>query len=610
MLRSCPTTVCSRAAFALLIAQAGILVSVAQEPAIHRIDATNTQPGQTATLSVHGENLTNVLALWTPFAEFSPLPPAEPPNDKLAVFEGFVPPDAAVGVHLARVITQQGVSGAAALVVDDLPFTASGAAEDPSSPVMLRTADSTNGFVNPLATKYFSLELPADEAVRIEVFARRLSSDLDPVLRLTSALGSEVAFCDDVAGLEGDARIEFTPATAGRYLLELRDVRYGGSPRHFFHLRIGGRDLDIAASRRPVACDAYTRCDTEPNNARESATPVAAETRLVFGAFDTAGDSDWFRVSGTANQPLCVTARTREFGSPADVVLQLWNADGSMLAENDDTAPGDAQLATTLPADGDYFLAVNELTQHGGSSWTYVLEWNQGPGRIEVTSAADHVTVPHSGSASLTLNVKRIGHSGPLRIVTTGLPDSLVTSEVFLAANQDTVPVTITSNSAADAERSFVRGPLHVTAFTEDTHEAATAIVAPPAADKTPNAPYRSIQLSPELFVATKPQVAVSLNTNVEHVTLSAGKSAEITIAATRVSDWTQPIEIAATVPNQLPPGITVSATTIEGDAATMTISADANAVAGKYSLFLQGTSKKDDTTITQPVPPILIHVE
>ncbi|MEZ6062826.1 MAG: hypothetical protein R3C19_20985 [Planctomycetaceae bacterium] len=589
----------------MLIGNAAVL---AQEPSIQRIVITDGQPGQNAVLTVDGQNLTGIRSLWTDIGEFAPQPPAEPPNDKLAVFTGTVPGETVPGVYSARVVTQQGVSEAASLIFDSLPSAdVSASAEDAQSPAAVTIPCCINGSMNPLKSKYLALELAAAEPVHIEAFARRLNSELDPVLRLTNEQGAEVAFCDDVDGLEGDARLRFTPAAAGRYVLELRDVRYTGSVRHFFHLRVGGSPL-IHPSPYPAPSEAQPSVhEAEPNDSKETATPVDAAAHFVEGRFQSTGDADWYQLTGTANETLCVTAHTRDIGSPADAVLRLWNADGSMLAEIDDVGPADAQLSATLPADGNYFVTVNELTRNGGTNWNYVLELNQGTPRLEVSASVDRVTVPHAGSASLTLNVKRIGLTGPVRIVAEGLPESLTAPDLYLAANQDSVPLTITSTAAADAERAFFHGPLNLTAIAQDSSATATAklVLAPPD-----GAPYRSPLHAPELFVATRPAAAVSLKSDPDTVTLAPGGSTTVNLLASRTGDWKEPVTIAATVPNQLPGGITISAATIEADSATITITADASAAAGMYSLFLQGTSKKDNTTITEPVPPILIHVK
>ncbi len=86
--------------------------------------------------------------------------------------------------------------------------------------------------------------------MNVEVFARRLGSDLDPVLRVTGPDGHEFAYGDDMPGAEGDTQLQFTAAVDGEYRIEVRDVRYSGGARHFFHLRLGTLPMVTAVSPR------------------------------------------------------------------------------------------------------------------------------------------------------------------------------------------------------------------------------------------------------------------------------------------------------------------------------------------------------------------------
>ena len=59
----------------------------------------------------------------------------------------------------------------------------------------------------------------------------------------------------------------------------------------------------------------------------------------------------------------------------------------------------------------------------------------------------------------------------------------------------------------------------------------------------------------------------------------------------------------------ELPTGVTVAAAKIEQNEIEVTITANDKAVPGTYTLSLQGTLKKDKTTIVQPVPTITLTV-
>ena len=88
------------------------------------------------------------------------------------------------------------------------------------------------------------------------------------------------------------------------------------------------------------------------------------------------------------------------------------------------------------------------------------------------------------------------------------------------------------------------------------------------------------------------------------------GGEIKTTVNSTRTGDWNQPIDVASAIPAaELPTGITVAAGKIEKHTTEIVIKADENAAVGKYTISLQGTLKKDKTTVVQPVPTITLEV-
>lgn len=65
---------------------------------------------------------------------------------------------------------------------------------------------------------------------------------------------------------------------------------------------------------------------------------------------------DIYTFSGQARQQITIDLESDEF----DTYLAIFNSDGSLLGENDDT-PGstNSSITMTLPADGDYLIVVN-----------------------------------------------------------------------------------------------------------------------------------------------------------------------------------------------------------------------------------------------------------
>ncbi|MEQ9409285.1 MAG: hypothetical protein RIK87_16235 [Fuerstiella sp.] len=623
----------------------------AQAPALDRIECTSFAPNGSAKLTAYGKGFKNILYLWTPVGRIPYQQTGDKPSETEASFEGTLPDKAVPGIYEVRVVADGGISAPHFLVADDLPFfTPTDKCEADPPTTILPVACCLDGHIDPLKPKRFGLSLQQDQQVNIDVFARRLDSRLDPVLRLLTADGRELAFADDTPGLSGDAQLSFTAPTAGTYTLELRDVQYSGGGTHYFHLRVGGfsliqgsypRRTSIADNVACVGPDSETidaavspigtslsgaavtnsglgsgfamvavapgrpALEQEPNNDRESATPVATDLPAVAGRFQTDGDIDWFRLSGRQQQHLCVTAYTRNVGSPADVVLELQDASGKKLQESDDSAGHDAQLSVVLPADGHYFLSVRELSGQGGGSWTYDLdlEW---AGRTEVTTTVDTVAVPAGGTATIPVSVNRLGSSNPVELTVEGLPDGIVSVPVVVSDKQKTAFVALQSTAAAP---TAFHHQLHVSARHLHSDRKTPVLFSPPAPAK--NAPvYELPRLRTGIFAHAAAAAEYSLLPDVALVTVEPGGEAKITITATRTGDWNQPITLSSAVPAaELPTGITISAPEMPKTTAEVVLKADGKAVPGRYSISLQGTLKKDKTTIVRPVPTITLEI-
>ncbi len=92
----------------------------------------------------------------------------------------------------------------------------------------------------------YRFEASAGVTVVAEVFARRLNSPLDSLLRLTDTAGREIASNDDHtdkgAGLithHADSRIEVTLPSNGVYLVTVADAQEKGEPDFAYRLRLG-----------------------------------------------------------------------------------------------------------------------------------------------------------------------------------------------------------------------------------------------------------------------------------------------------------------------------------------------------------------------------------
>ena len=636
----------------------------AQDPVIERLDVSNLTPGQTASIVVHGKQLTGALSIWTPAGVLRPKEGQDLTKDQPVTVEGAISAETIPGIYPARFITNHGCSEAAFVIVDDLPSVAVAAeSEDGKAGQLVPLPCCLNGQLNAVRSKFFRIAMVAGQTVSVEIFARRLGSDMDPVLRVTGPDGHEVAYRDDMPGAEGDTQLQFTAAVDGEHRIEVRDVRFAGGGRFYFHLRLGKlpivssvsprivqaghnvssigpagevladsippntpesigtlipvtfrtADFDGSALNSVVMTNQPTQAEAEPNNAQAEATAVSLESQVLTGTLQQVGDADWFKITTTEAMPLLVTTRTREVSSPTDVRLELFKADGGKMAENDDAGPRDAELAAQLHGAGEFYLKVSDIAGRGGPAWTYALDLYQGRKAVRVTAPADRINVPRGGSAGIKLTVKRIHYEGPVIVEAAGLPTAIQMIPFVLGAKQSTAPVVLTATDPAATTSDADWGTVSFKFSTPEGYEisAAEFQLAPPAPKKQDNEVFRSARMRTDLFAAVQPAAQFSFIADPVTVTVVQGAAATVTLRSTRAADWTMPIEIALATPaDQLPPGITVTAGSMAAGELAITITAAADAAVGPLSVFLQGKAKKDKVEPVIPVPAISVEVK
>ena len=336
-------------------------------------------------------------------------------------------------------------------------------------------------------------------------------------------------------------------------------------------------------------------------------------SQVLTGTLQKNGDADWFKLTATEATPLLVTTHTREVSSPTDVLLELYNAEGGRILENDDAGPRDAELVAQLPAAGEFFLKVSEIAGRGGPAWAYALDVSQGRKSVRVTAPVDRLNVPRGGSAAMLLTIRRIHYDGPLKVEALGLPAAIQMAPFWLGPKQSAAPVVLTATDPAAPGSDADWGPMsfRMTAPDGSMVSAAEWQLAPPAPKKQDNEVFRSARLRTDLFTTVQPVAQFSLVAEPATVTVAQGATATVTIRSTRAADWTMPIEIALATPaDQLPPGMTVTAGSMAAGELAITITAAADAAVGPFSVFLQGKAKKDNVEPIHPVPAIGVEVK
>jgi hypothetical protein len=476
----------------LLALLAGTSAGFSQSPGLTHVSPGALLPGKAQELTLHGANLLGATNLWTGFGATALSTGAT--SASAAKVQVSVPADAPVGVYAARVASTNGVSSPVLFMVDDLSSVADrGTNTSAATAQPLAWPVAVDGAAAALGFKVYRVTVRPGERLAIEVVARRLNSKLDPVLRLLDLKGRELAFSDDESGLGGDCRLAHTFATGGDYLIELRDVNFAGGSDYRFRLRVG--DFPLASLPFPAAVKAGAKgsfvfvgphvdklpsvsasapaeamrlalsakfpggksstfasvlvtdtpefADTEPNDSAETATPFTLPAGLS-GRFLKPQDRDFWKFDAKKGQRVLFTAQTRSLGSASEVMFQLRDAKGTAIASSSPNDPGEGSVTNTIPADGTYFLVVDELIRRGGPQHAYRVEAELLTPGFTLETEVEKVEAAPGGSFAVKVNVTRRDFTGPITLAVVGLDGVTLADEVIKEkATSGTLKVTL-----------------------------------------------------------------------------------------------------------------------------------------------------------------------
>lgn len=201
-----------------------------------------------------------------------------------------------------------------------------------------------------------------------------------------------------------------------------------------------------------------TVLEAEPNDAREKAGD-ARELPVVFnGILSKSGDHDWFRFRAKKGQNLQVSVFARRLRSPLDSSIQIVNARGASVAENDDSAGPDSSLNFKPEEDGEFTLLVRDHLKRGGPDFVYCVEVAAVEPSITAkipeiarndTQTRQYIAVPRGNRFATLMSVRRANVAGDVTFQAAALPAGLKLRAEVMPAKVDQFPVVF--EAAADA---------------------------------------------------------------------------------------------------------------------------------------------------------------
>lgn len=256
---------------------------------------------------------------------------------------------------------------------------------------------------------------------------------LDTSLELLDAQGQVLASAEDTVGL--DPVIHLKLPADGTYIVRVKAVAYAGARSAVYRLTIGevpyvtsvfpaggqrGVTISVeldgpnvpAGTRQQVAMAANDpfplqdllpelpgagsqvltllrgelpeSTEAEPNNDRAAAGTLASNS-TVHGRFEQPADEDWFRFTAEAGKGVILQSLAqRHFRAPVDTAIEVYDAAGKKLADNDDGSlfmgqvwhdfeAADSRLIFQPPTSGEFFVRVTNGSGNFGRQSIYRL---------------------------------------------------------------------------------------------------------------------------------------------------------------------------------------------------------------------------------------------
>ncbi|MFA6565102.1 MAG: PPC domain-containing protein, partial [Verrucomicrobiia bacterium] len=315
-----------------------------------------------------------------------------------------------------------------------------------------------------------------------------------PVLSLYDANGKEVAYDDDYR-FKPDPIIVYSIPQDGEYVLVINDAIYRGREDFVYRVTIGetpfitsifplggrvgeqasvrmrglhlgdaeprlpAKDAEagihqVAANRDglisnpvPFALDTLPETfDKEPNNTLERAQKVTMPV-IVNGRIDKEDDWDVFQISGNAGDSIVAEVHARRLDSPVDSVIKLTDANGQLIAFNDDredlgaginTHHADSYFRVRLPADGTYYVHIGDTGRKGGEEYGYRLRISAPQPDFALRIMPSSVSVRQKSSTAFSVfAMRKDGFDGPIKITLKDPPIGFTPYPVILPGTQN-----------------------------------------------------------------------------------------------------------------------------------------------------------------------------
>jgi hypothetical protein len=535
--------------------------------------------------------------------------------------------DATCGVREFRLASDRGISSIGQIVVVDEPVVEEkGPNNSPAQAQVVQLPAAICGRIEAAEdVDCFRFHAKAGAVLTFEVVCARLEDKIhdlqkhaDPLLSLLDSRGKELVSNDDY--FFADPYVVFQAPADGDYVVQIRDVKYDGDPRWVYVLlatdrphvaqvfpMVGraGESLSVeimgSASKLQKAAvvklpketgmhslriplgaawsnsvpflisDLPQMRELEPNDKLERAQGLPIPCG-VSGRIDKPRDVDYYSFHGHKGEPLVFEIKARRFGtswcSTLDSVLDILDEKAKVLATNDDSFGKDSRIVFAPPADGIYYVRVQDLHHRGGPTSIYYLEATKAEPDFKLRFDPDKIAVGPGSSAACYVQVERSnGFTGPVAVALEGLPAGLSASPLTIPPSMTQGLLVVTA--APDAQRDATVFRVVGTALVAAEQSVKKTIVHEAAAKEEiylPGGGRGLFDIHMAVAAVTSAPDIVKIQVEPDVIVLAPGQEVRLKVRIQRRLDFDKGVSLdvllrhlGSVFGNPLPPGVTLA---------------------------------------------------
>ncbi|MCD8534928.1 MAG: hypothetical protein LR011_09110 [Verrucomicrobia bacterium] len=208
-------------------------------------------------------------------------------------------------------------------------------------------------------TVRFNGHFQKHQIVDIEIIARRVGSDLDPVLTILRPDKQIAYYIDDTGVLGGDIRFTYTVDVSGVWHFILRDAEQNGGNNYYSLVRLASREKTKQVSDSPerrVPSPSPIQFPGDIHHSQILNYVWEPTTRSVIQAIEV-------------HEPVAFTCQVlaRSLGIPLDIHIDLRNSMNETIGKQTLNREGDPQITLENIASGKYTIHMRPLADRFSS---------------------------------------------------------------------------------------------------------------------------------------------------------------------------------------------------------------------------------------------------